>query len=64
MNTISHFMSRTVHNGSVKLSTDSFGSKADVPVLLIAGAVASAIFWEDSFCAKKILRYMQQEQNH
>ena len=44
-------MSRIVHNGSVKLYTESFGSKDDVPVLLIAGAMAPTIFWEDSFCA-------------
>ncbi|MCI5211148.1 MAG: alpha/beta hydrolase [Candidatus Electrothrix sp. ATG2] len=43
-------MSRTIHNGSVELSAESFGSKDTVPVLLIAGAMAPAIFWEDSFC--------------
>jgi pimeloyl-ACP methyl ester carboxylesterase len=44
-------MSRTVHNGSVELYTESFGSRDAVPVLLIAGAMAPSIFWEDSFCA-------------
>ncbi len=43
-------MSRTIHNGSVELYTESFGSKDAVPILLIAGAMAPAIFWEDSFC--------------
>jgi pimeloyl-ACP methyl ester carboxylesterase len=52
MNTISHFIPRIVHNGSVKLYAESFGNKDDVPVLLIAGAMAPALFWEDSFCAR------------
>lgn len=47
-----HCISQTIHNGSVKLYAESFGSKDDVPVLLIAGAMAPAIFWEDSFCAR------------
>ncbi|RWX48394.1 Pimeloyl-ACP methyl ester carboxylesterase [Candidatus Electrothrix communis] len=43
-------MSQTIHNGSVELYTESFGSQDAVPVVLIAGAMAPAIFWEDSFC--------------
>ena len=39
-----------VHNGSVELYTESFGSKDAVPILLLAGAMAPAFFWEDSFC--------------
>lgn len=49
-----HFMSRMIHNGSVKLYAESFGNKDDVPVLLIAGAMAPALFWEDSFCARLV----------
>ena len=43
-------MSRTVNNGPVEIYTETFGNAEDVPVLLIAGAMAPAIFWETSFC--------------
>lgn len=49
-------MSRTINNGSVEIYVETFGNKEDVPVLLIAGAMAPAIFWELSFCESLALR--------
>ena len=43
-------MPRFVANGQVKLYTESFGKTEDTAVLLISGAMAPALFWEDSFC--------------
>lgn len=43
-------MSRIIANRSAKIFTESFGSLADTPVLLIAGAMAPAVFWNDRFC--------------
>ena len=39
-----------IKNGSVELHAETFGSKKNIPVLLIAGAMAPAVFWEISFC--------------
>ena len=39
-----------VNANGLNLWTESFGNPDDVPVLLIAGASAQAIFWEDDFC--------------
>jgi len=44
------FMSHTIKNGSVEIYTETFGDSANVPVLLIAGAMAPAISWPTSFC--------------
>jgi len=43
-------ISKIVCNGSVQLSAEAFGNAEDIPVLLIAGAMAPAIFWESHFC--------------
>lgn len=43
-------MSKMVKNGSVEIYTETFGNEDDVPVLLIAGAMAPAVFWETCFC--------------
>jgi len=39
-----------VNNGSVQIHTETFGSTENDPVLLIAGAMAPAVFWETQFC--------------
>jgi pimeloyl-ACP methyl ester carboxylesterase len=44
------FMSKMIKNRSVEIHTETFGNAEDVPVLLIAGAMAPAIFWETHFC--------------
>ncbi len=44
------FMNKMVKNGSVEIYTESFGNAEDVPVLLIAGAMAPSVFWETHFC--------------
>lgn len=41
---------RTIENGPVTIHTETFGNSDDVPILLIAGAMAPAIFWESHFC--------------
>jgi pimeloyl-ACP methyl ester carboxylesterase len=42
--------SRIVHNGSVEIYTESFGSSVNPTVLLIMGATAQRVMWPDSFC--------------
>ena len=44
------FMSKTVINGKVQIYTESFGKSDDTPILLISGAMAPSIFWNDNFC--------------
>lgn len=44
------FVSKIVKNGSVEIYVETFGNADDVPVLLIAGAMAPAIFWDTQFC--------------
>lgn len=41
---------KRVNNGSVQIHSETFGSPDDVPVLLIAGAMAPAVFWHTPFC--------------
>ncbi len=43
-------ISQIVSNGQVTLIASSFGSAAHPAVLLIAGAMAPAIFWDDAAC--------------
>jgi len=45
-------MANIVANGKVELYTESFGNPCDIVVLLIAGAMAPAVFWENRFCRK------------
>jgi hypothetical protein len=42
-------MSKTAVNGKVEIYTESFGAAGHTPVLLIAGAMAPAIFWNVFF---------------
>lgn len=44
--------SKTVTSQSLELFTDSFGSPDDIPVVLVMGATASAVWWPDAFCAQ------------
>ena len=43
-------MNKMIRNGSVEIYAETFGNAKDVPVLLIAGAMAPAVFWETHFC--------------
>ncbi|MFC1857227.1 alpha/beta fold hydrolase [Thermodesulfobacteriota bacterium] len=43
-------MIKMIKNGSVKIFAETFGEKEGIPVLLIAGAMAPAVFWETYFC--------------
>lgn len=44
--------SRIVRHGDVELYSESFGNPGDPAVLLIMGAQASLVWWEEAFCAK------------
>jgi pimeloyl-ACP methyl ester carboxylesterase len=41
---------RMVEANGVELCTEAFGSPADPPILLIMGAGASMLWWEEGFC--------------
>lgn len=43
---------RLIEANGVELCTQSFGDPADMPVLLIMGAMASMVRWEDEFCER------------
>jgi len=43
-------MHKMIRNGPVELYAEGFGNPDNVPVLLIAGAMAPAVFWERQFC--------------
>lgn len=43
-------MKKMIKNRCVEIYTETFGKAEDVPVLLIAGAMAPSIFWETYFC--------------
>ncbi len=44
------FMTKIIRNGAVEIYAETIGNSGDIPVLLIAGAMAPAIFWETHFC--------------
>lgn len=39
-----------IQNGNVQIYTETFGNAGNDPVLLIAGAMAPAMFWDQQFC--------------
>ncbi|MGB7528076.1 MULTISPECIES: alpha/beta fold hydrolase [Sphingobacterium] len=43
---------KIVQNLDISLFTQSFGNKRNPPVLLIAGATVSMLFWDTEFCQK------------
>ncbi|MCP4553365.1 MAG: alpha/beta hydrolase, partial [Bacteroidetes bacterium] len=43
-------MYKIVANENVNIYTESFGTPDDIPILLIAGAMAPSVFWNDEFC--------------
>ena len=45
-----------VRNGTVELYVETFGNTDAIPVLLISGAMAPAIFWDDNFCESLAIR--------
>ena len=42
----------TVEANGLHIWTESFGNRLHAPILLIAGAGAQSIFWEDEFCQR------------
>jgi pimeloyl-ACP methyl ester carboxylesterase len=44
------YMNKMIKNGSVGIYSETFGNAEDVPILLISGAMAPAVFWETQFC--------------
>jgi pimeloyl-ACP methyl ester carboxylesterase len=51
MKLIGSIMTKLIRNGPVDIHAEAFGNARDVPVLLIAGAMAPAAFWQSGFCA-------------
>lgn len=49
-------MKKVIKNESVELYAETFGNPDNIPVLLIAGAMAPAIFWDTEFCASLVSR--------
>jgi pimeloyl-ACP methyl ester carboxylesterase len=43
-------MNKVIKNDRVDIYTETFGDEQNVPVLLIAGAMAPAVFWDTQFC--------------
>lgn len=54
------------HNG-VRLFSESFGTPGDPPILLIMGAMSSAVWWAEDFCSqlaglgRYVIRYDHQD---
>lgn len=44
------FMTKMVKHSTVEIYTEAFGNAGNTPVLLIAGAMAPAMFWDTGFC--------------
>lgn len=44
--------SRTVTDHNISLFTESFGQATDAPILLIMGAMSSAVWWPNKFCTR------------
>jgi pimeloyl-ACP methyl ester carboxylesterase len=57
------------HNG-IRLFSESFGTSDDPPVLLIMGAMASAVWWAEDFCCqlaaldRYVIRYDHRDTGH
>lgn len=43
---------RFIKSGNVDICTESFGNPANPPILLIMGATASLVWWEQEFCER------------
>ena len=43
-------MNKMIKAGSIEICAEAFGNADNIPVLLIAGAMAPAVFWETYFC--------------
>ena len=41
---------RRIDTNGVSLNCETFGSPADAPILLIMGAMSSAVWWPEEFC--------------
>ncbi|MCV5532803.1 hypothetical protein OFN26_29410, partial [Escherichia coli] len=51
---------KVVVDKAISLHTESFGDPAHEPIILIMGAMASAVWWPDEFCSQlaKMGRYV------
>lgn len=43
---------KVVTDNNISLYTESFGSPADKPIVLVMGAMSSAVWWPDEFCIR------------
>jgi hypothetical protein len=41
-----------IEANGVELCTEPFGEEADPPILLVAGASGSMLWWEEGFCRR------------
>ena len=60
-------MERVIDANGVELCTETFGDRADAPILLIMGTGGSMLWWEEGFCrmlaerARFVMRYDQRD---
>ncbi|EPG8346829.1 alpha/beta fold hydrolase, partial [Klebsiella oxytoca] len=43
---------KVVNDNDISLYTESFGNSAHEPIILVMGAMSSAVWWPDDFCAQ------------
>lgn len=43
---------KVVFDNAISLYTESFGDPTDEPIILIMGAMSSAVWWPDEFCSE------------
>lgn len=51
---IAYYDERTFSGNGIDICSDAFGDPADPAVLLIMGAGASMLLWEESFCHRLV----------
>src|ERR671923_1204020 len=61
---------RMIEANGVELCSESFGDRADPPILLIMGIGASMLWWEEGFCrmladsGRFVIRYDHRDTGH
>lgn len=48
---------KTIKMDGIELYTESFGNEKDQPILLLAGATISMLFWDAGFCQRLASRF-------
>jgi len=61
---------RIIRAGGVELATEAFGDRAQPPVVLIMGGMASMLWWREAFCerlaarGRYVIRYDSRDTGH